>query len=34
MTLVDQQMVDPNLADDEAVGVGAEVEGGRVHQYL
>ena len=23
-----QQMVEPDLADDEAVGVGAEVEGG------
>ena len=28
VTLVDQQMVEPDLADDEAVGVGAEVEGG------
>jgi len=28
MTLVDQQMVEPDLADNEAVGVGAKVEGG------
>ena len=28
MTLADQQMVDPDLAGNEAVRVGAEVEGG------
>ena len=28
VTLVDQQTVEPDLADDEAAGVGAEVEGG------
>ena len=28
VTLVDQQMVERDLVDDEAVGVGADVEGG------